>query len=345
MSPVHDYKQLESGMVQKVNAVFATVGRHALAVLIAIWRFLIRRYTVVFVPHSEKKVYNFHVNILAMICFLVVIGGIVGAFFWSGANYQEARVVLAGTDGRLRDVQASLDQLRDEATNLLFEARNFEMALSGVFSMIGPDSGPEAAGSSGGDLGAFFNIRETPEGMLREANDVRRLASYLSDVTEPIKEIGALLGSKDVILSDIPSIWPVFGGVGRVTMQFGHNRHPFSGQFYLHNGIDISTGRVGDAIVATANGQVVSVNYDPTGYGNYIIIRHRHGYYTRYAHLLSTRVRLGQRVQQGDIIGNIGNTGMSTGPHLHFEVIVGSDVVDPLQYMRIRTSYWASARR
>ena len=344
MSPVHDYKQLENGIVQKVNAVFTIVGRHALAVLIAVWRFLIRRYTVVFVPHSEKKVYNFHVNILAMICFLLVIGGIVGAFFWSGASYQEARLALAGTDGRLRNAQASLDQLRDETTNLLLEARNFEMALSGVLATIGPDSGLGAAGSSAGDLGAFFNVRETPEGMLREADDVRRLASYLSDVTEPIKEIGSLLGSKDVILSDIPSIWPVSGGAGRVTMRFGHNRHPFSGQFYLHNGIDISTGRAGDAIVAAANGQVVSVNYDPTGYGNYIIIRHRHGYYTRYAHLLSTRVRLGQRVQQGDIIGNLGNTGMSTGPHLHFEVIVGSDVVDPLEYMRIRTSYWTARR-
>jgi len=324
--------------------VAAVAGRRVLAALGAAGRFLVRRYTVVFVPHSEKRVYNFHVNVLSIVCFMLVIGGVVGAFFWSGANYNEARVVLAGTDGRLRDVQASLDQLRDETGHLLFEARNFEAVLSGVFSAIGADSGPAVQGSSDGDLSAIFNMRETPEGMLREADDLRRLASYLSEVAIPIREIGEVLGSKSAILADIPSIWPVAGGLGRITMQFGHNRHPFTGQFYLHNGIDISTGRSGDAVVAAANGQVVSVNNDPRGYGNYIIIRHRHGYYTRYAHLLSSRVRLGQRVQQGEVIGHIGNTGMSTGPHLHFEVIVGSDVVDPYHYMRIRSSWWAGRR-
>ncbi|MCL2599954.1 MAG: M23 family metallopeptidase [Treponema sp.] len=274
-----------------------------------------------------------------MLCILLVVGGAVGAFFWSGANYNEARVVLAGTDGRLRDVQANLDQLRDETAHLLWEARHFESALSGVLATIGADSGPSAQGSADGDLGSIFNIRETPEGMLREVDDIRRLASYLSSVTEPIREIGAVIGSKNAILSDIPSIWPVAHGLGRVTMHFGHNRHPFSGQFYIHNGIDISTGRSGDAVIAAANGQVVTINNDPAGYGNYIIIRHRHGYYTRYAHLLSTRVRLGQRVQQGDTIGHIGNTGLSTGPHLHFEIIIGSDVVDPYQYMRIRSAW------
>jgi len=339
MPSVHDYKKLENSMVHRAGGAVATVFHGIIGVLRAVGRFLIRRYTVVFVPHSEKKVYNFHVNVLSMLCFLLVVGGIVGAFFWYGASYNETRVVLAGTDGRLRDVQANLDQLRDETASLLWEARHFESALSGVLATIGPDSGPATQGSADGDLSAFFNVRETPEGMLREVDDVRRLTAYLSNVTEPIREIGAVLGSKSAILSDIPSIWPVAGGLGRITMHFGHNRHPFTGQFYIHNGIDISTGRSGDAVLAAANGQVVSINNDPAGYGNYIIIRHRHGYYTRYAHLLSSRVRLGQRVQQGDVIGHIGNTGMSTGPHLHFEVIIGSDVVDPYQYMRIRSAW------
>jgi len=344
MPPVHDYKRLENSLVQRAGNFSAAAGRGALGALKAAGNFLIRRYTVVFVPHSEKRVYNFHVNVLSILCFLLVMGGIVGAFFWYGANYNETRVALAGTDRRLRDAQASLDQLRDEAAHLLRGAAQFEHALSGVLGAIGPDSGPGNQRSGEGDLSAFFNIRETPEGMLREADDLRRLTAYLSDVTEPIREIGAVLGSKNAILSDIPSIWPVAGGLGRVTMHFGHNRHPFTGQFYIHNGIDIATGRSGDAVVAAANGQVVSINNDPTGYGNYIIIRHRHGYYTRYAHLLSSRVRLGQRVQQGDVIGHIGNTGMSTGPHLHFEVIIGSDVVDPYQYIRMRSTWWTARR-
>jgi len=345
MPSVHDYKRLENNVVQKMGSIFGVVGRKVIGGARAAGHFLIRRYTVVFVPHSERRVYNFHVNVLSVLCFFLVVGGMAGAFFWSGANYNEARVALAGTDGRWRAAQASLDQMRDEVPDLLWRFRDFQDALDGVISAIGPDSGPGVQGRGDGDLSAILNIRETPEGVLREADDLNRMAEYLPWATESIREIGALLGSKDRILADIPSIWPVAGGLGRITMQFGHNRHPFTGQFYIHNGIDISTGRSGDAVVAAANGQVVSINNDPAGYGNYIIIRHRHGYYTRYAHLLSSRVRLGQRVQQGEVIGHIGNTGMSTGPHLHFEVIVGSDVVDPYHYMRIRSTWWTAARR
>jgi murein DD-endopeptidase MepM/ murein hydrolase activator NlpD len=72
-------------------------------------------------------------------------------------------------------------------------------------------------------------------------------------------------------------------------------------------------------------------------FGNFVIIRHKHGYYTRYAHLQSSRVKLGQSVQQGEVIGYIGNTGISTGPHLHYEVHIGSDVVDPYRYITLRS--------
>jgi murein DD-endopeptidase MepM/ murein hydrolase activator NlpD len=121
-------------------------------------------------------------------------------------------------------------------------------------------------------------------------------------------------------------------------MYFGQNPDPFTGQNYIHKGIDISTHRQGDPIVATADGQVVAVEYEQGGLGNNVIIRHKHGIYTRYAHMLNFRVRVGDRVQQGDVIGNIGNTGLSTGPHLHYEVHIGSDVVDPYKYLNIRSS-------
>lgn len=340
MPSVHSYKRLEDSVLQKVGGVAGIAGRGALRVLLSTGRFLIRRYTVVFVPHSDKKVYNFHVNILSLLCFALLAGGGAAVFFYQNSAYGDAQSALSSAYGRLRITQASLDQMRDETTHLLWEAQRFETVLSDVLSAIGPASGPASQSSGEGDLSAFFNIRETPEGMLREADDLRRLADYLSQATEPIREMGVVFGNTNALLADIPSVWPVAGGLGRITMHFGANRHPFTGQFYIHNGIDIATGRAGDAIVAAANGQVVSVNNDPRGYGNYVIIRHRHGHYTRYAHLLSTRVRLGQRVQQGEVIGHIGSTGMSTGPHLHFEIIVGSDVIDPYPHIRMRSSWW-----
>jgi murein DD-endopeptidase MepM/ murein hydrolase activator NlpD len=120
-------------------------------------------------------------------------------------------------------------------------------------------------------------------------------------------------------------------------MFFGQNINPFTGQYYIHRGIDISNHRAGDPIVATADGQVVAVEFDMNGFGNNIIIAHRHGFFTRYAHMQRFNVQIGQRVQQGEIIGWVGNTGLSTGPHLHYEVHIGSEVVNPFQYITMRS--------
>jgi len=334
MASVHEYKRLENSIIQKLKDTVIIAGHGVVSVLRSIGSFLTRRYTVVFVPHSEKKVYNFQITVMSVFLFLLVTGGVVGAFFWYSASYNSTRGVLAGKDSHIKEVQGSLDQLRDETTLLLQAAKDFENAFSSAFSGFGSELNTPQ--SSSGDLGAFFNFRETPEGVLPEADDLRRLSMYLASVAGPVRDVGAMLGSQNVLLSEIPSIWPVKGGTGHISMFFGQNENPFSGQQYIHKGIDISTYRSGDPVVATADGQVVTIEY-VSDFGNYILIRHNHGYYTRYAHLLSSRVRVGQRVQQGDVIGYIGNTGLSTGPHLHYEIHIGSDVVDPYRYITIRS--------
>lgn len=339
MASVHEYKRLENSIVQKIKNVSVAVAGKIIDFCRALVRILTRRYTVVFVPHSEKKVYNLHITVLSICCFILVTTGIIGAFFWYGASYSSTRSLLADKDGRLKDVQASLDQLRDEFTRLLREARGLETALSKTLSALGADvKGAAPDSPSLWDLDSFFDIRETPEGLLREVDDVRRLSAYFASAVEPVKEIGRQLDSQIALLTEIPSIWPIKGGIGHISMFFGQNENPFTGQYYIHKGIDLSTYRQGDPIVATADGQVVTIDYDENGFGNYIIIKHKHGYYTRYAHMQGFKVKIGQRVQQGEVIGWIGNTGLSTGPHVHYEVHIGSDVVDPYKYINIRSS-------
>jgi len=337
MSSVHEYKRLENRLVQKVKNAAVFASGLVVDLFRALGRFFTRRYTVVFVPHSEKKVYNLHITVLSICCFLLVVFGILGAFFWYGASYSSTMYAMASKDGRLKDTQASLDQLRDETDLLLREARNFQSALSGVLSALGLGANNNVSQNTTGDLSTFLGINEKNEGLIQEVSDVRRLSAYLSQAVEPIKEIGALLDSQSALLTEIPSIWPVKGGLGNITMFFGQNVNPIHGQYYIHKGIDIATHRSGDSVVATADGQVVTADY-ANDFGNYIIIRHKHGYYTRYAHMQSFRVKVGQRVQQGEVIGHIGNTGISTGPHLHYEVHIGSDVVDPYRYITIRSS-------
>ncbi|GAB1482508.1 M23 family metallopeptidase [Treponema sp.] len=340
MASVHKYKRLENSFVKRAKSGvvnFIRTLRSSIGKALEIGN---RRYTVMLVPHSEKRVYNLHLTIFSMTFIVLVLGTIVGSFFWYSAAFADTTGNLAEKDGKLKNAQASLDQLRDETAHLLKAARGFEAALGTTLSSLRLDRAVQndANKPNRGDLSSFFELKESVDGSLKEVAEVRRLTGYLSSAVEPVKEIGNLLDSQSALLTDIPNLWPVKGGIGHISMYFGQNENPFTGQWYIHKGVDISTYRQGDPVLATADGQVVTVDYDIGGFGNYIIIKHKHGFYTRYAHLQSFRIQKGQKVQQGQVVGYIGNTGLSTGPHLHYEVHIGSDVVDPMKYLNIRSS-------
>ncbi|MCL2721710.1 MAG: M23 family metallopeptidase [Treponema sp.] len=340
MASVHEYKRLENKIVQKVKDGAGIVGGFILDIFRAIGRFLTRRYTVVFVPHSEKRVYNLHVTVLSITCFFLVVFGVIGAFIWYGSSFNNGIYIASNRDGHLRNTQASLDQMRDETALLMRNARSFQNTVSGVLKILGIPQNNSFTQSTSGDLIHIFG--DIPPGYTRDSYELRQLSEYLSQVEKPLKEIGEVLDSQSALLTEIPSIWPVRNSagnaIGNITMYFGQNIHPIHGQWHIHRGIDIATYRAGDNVVATADGVIVTAEY-VYDYGYYIIIRHKHGYYTRYAHLQTlSRVQVGQRVQQGEVISYIGNTGISTGPHLHYEVHIGSDVVDPHRYITIRSS-------
>ena len=337
MEKTHDYKKLEDSLIRRVKNAGKIINRGLFRSLQAAGRFLTRRYTVVFVPYNEKRVYNIRITVLSIFCFFLITIGVFGTFFWISASFSTTQGLLSEQENKIIELQASLDQLRDEAAAVLGAARIFEDAFSGTLGSLGVDFKTQNKQSPGGDFSSIFNIRETPDNLLQEVSDMRRLTALLLSAAVPIKDIGAIVNSQSALLTEIPSIWPVKDGLGQITMFFGQNINPFSGQYYIHKGIDIATFRAGDPVVATADGQVVTIEY-AEDYGNYVIIQHKHGYYTRYAHLLSARPRLGQWVQQGEVVGYIGSTGLSTGPHLHYEIHIGSDVVDPYKYINIRSS-------
>jgi murein DD-endopeptidase MepM/ murein hydrolase activator NlpD len=335
MAQVHYVKRFENLLVLKVKNGASWFAGKIDAFFRAIGRFLARRYTIVLVPHSEKKTHNFHVTVIAMLGSLLAFAGIAGLFFWYSALSGRNRGIFAESDQRYRETQISMEQLRNEVNHLSRSARSFEAVLSATLQAMGMDHQAAGLNSPGWDKTGLFDLQSNDD-ILKDVDNIRQLAMYLSSAVDPVKEIGGILDSQGAILSGIPSIWPIRGGIGHITASFGINPDPFTGAAHMHSGIDISTYRQGDPIVATADGQVSYIGYEASGLGNYIIIRHQHGFYTRYAHLLSSRVETGQQLKQGETIGYIGSTGRSTGPHLHYEVHIGSDVVNPYKYLNIR---------
>lgn len=126
--------------------------------------------------------------------------------------------------------------------------------------------------------------------------------------------------------------WPLDSKFRNVTSKFGYRVHPTTGVYKLHTGVDIaSSGIKGSSIYAAKGGTVMKAGYN-RGYGNYVLINHGDGYATLYGHASSLCVSAGQVVEKGTVLGYVGSTGYSTGPHLHFEIIKDGDYVDPISY-------------
>jgi murein DD-endopeptidase MepM/ murein hydrolase activator NlpD len=118
---------------------------------------------------------------------------------------------------------------------------------------------------------------------------------------------------------------------GRITDRFGMRRDPFTGMRRFHNGVDLA-GPVGTPVIASMSGRVAMLGYNPT-YGKYLILTHPEGFQTLYGHLSAFRVQKGQAVQQGQRIADMGNTGYSTGSHLHFSIFHRGEPIDPFEYL------------
>jgi murein DD-endopeptidase MepM/ murein hydrolase activator NlpD len=126
----------------------------------------------------------------------------------------------------------------------------------------------------------------------------------------------------------VPSIWPVRG---RITEGFGQRLDPFSGEGVFHSGVDISVP-YGTRVESSGDGIVLEAAWD-SGYGNAIMVDHGYGMTTKYGHLSKIFVVVGQEVKRGQVIGAVGMTGRTTGPHLHYEVIVNDTPVNPMKYL------------
>lgn len=141
-------------------------------------------------------------------------------------------------------------------------------------------------------------------------------------------ELTGIVGDKRAQWAATPSIWPTRGWV---SSGFGRRVSPFTGMDTMHGGIDISAP-THTPVISVAAGTVITAGPEKS-LGNAIVVSHGYGYKTTYGHLSKVKVKPGQYIKRGDVIGEVGTTGLSTGPHLHYEIEINGSPVDPLKFI------------
>ncbi|MFN4935626.1 peptidoglycan DD-metalloendopeptidase family protein [Bradyrhizobium sp.] len=241
------------------------------------------------------------------------------------ANVQPNQATkLAGVDNVLTRLTRSLDQVEARQLAMLSSAEEtLESKLRrmrGVITDLGLDMGQLEAAAPKGAMGGPF----VPVKLGAESGPFERQL-YRINITR------AQVEKMNRTLSLVPYRKPVIGEV-EFTSGFGVRSDPFLGRPAMHTGLDFRAA-TGDPVRVTANGKVVNAGWSG-GYGRMVEVDHGNGLSTRYGHLSEINVKIGQQVKIGDIIGEVGSTGRSTGPHLHYETRIDGEAVDPQKFLR-----------
>jgi murein DD-endopeptidase MepM/ murein hydrolase activator NlpD len=184
-------------------------------------------------------------------------------------------------------------------------------------------------GPSPEDIRETLLLQRNEEELMKQMRqDVERLDGEATAEANSLRELESLLQNKRSQLTHTPSIWPTRGWF---TSGFGYRISPFTGLRQMHEGIDISN-RIGTPIISPADGLVTNIGRE-WGFGKILVMSHGFGFTTRYGHLNRIEVKIGQKVKRGQKIAEIGNTGRSTGPHLHYEVKLNGVPVNPMKYV------------
>lgn len=186
-----------------------------------------------------------------------------------------------------------------------------------------------------GGVNRYKNLekfKDDSEIVIETSKKLDRLAKQLYIQSKSFDEVIGLAKQKEDMLASIPAVQPISNkDLRRMSSGFGKRIHPIYKTIRFHWGNDF-TAPVGTEIYVTGKGKVVHVEKDRSGYGYHVIVDHGYGYQTLYGHMSEILVKKGQKVKRGEILGLVGNTGLSSAPHLHYEVIKNGNKVDPVNF-------------
>ena len=225
-------------------------------------------------------------------------------------------------NNKIKNIDNQLGEMQDRDDNIyrmIFEAEPIPTAV-------------RKAGYGGSNRYLTMDGYDNSAIVKETAQKVDVLESQLSVQSKSFDEVYEMVANKAQMLRCIPAIMPVKDvDIYRISSHFGYRTDPFYKVQKLHGGIDFS-GPMGTKIYCTGDGVVEQVTLGSNGYGNYILVNHGYGYKTRYAHLQKALVKKGQKVTRGENIALMGNTGKSTAPHLHYEVIKNDKAINPVDF-------------
>ena len=243
--------------------------------------------------------------------------------------------IRAEYDASIAKITADLSDVYDLEAQVRSTA-----GLSPSSSRRGASSAPAGPGKGGGPSSLGEIAYEQGNIVIRPPHVIYGLSHPSADMIiqeinvrkDSLNQLASDLKARQEMIARLPSIWPVTGGRSEISSPFGWRKDPFGLHVRHHDGTDISAS-IGATVVASAKGVVIYAGYDGD-MGNIVRIDHGNGIQSWYAHLSRIDATVGQLVERRNIIGRVGSTGRSTGPHLHYEIHVNGIPVDSAKYLR-----------
>lgn len=296
-------------------------------------------YTFIFLPGPNKRVRTFSISKPAVKTSFFALIGVVVLSFYLVYEYNDVKDKVWELQSVREELMEQKTQVQNFALSILdykrqmFLLRDLDTKLRRAVSLGPRDKAQQVLGIGGPDELGLQNLSAMGEKKQEEAlksmhEELNLLKGAALKQEASLQALIEYFEDKRSMYAATPRIWPVKGWV---TSHFGNRISPFSGIPQFHEGIDIAA-QTGTPVVATADGVVIKAGF-ATGYGNMVEISHGYGIRTLYAHNSRLNVKVGQRVKRGDVIAYVGDSGSSTGPHLHYEVRINNVPVNPLRYL------------
>ena len=298
----------------------------------------LKKLTIVFLPDGVRTVKQYKIPKVFVRFFFLFSLSALAFITWTFNDYYKIKKQLPDRIQLLQENEqqelqlAALAEKIDQINSKMIELKEFDNRLKVMVNLEPGEDNAQFLGIGGSDptlMESNYSIEKAHQKLVRLMHQsLDNLDAEISVQTQEKAELYEYLENQKSMFACTPSIWPAKGWV---SSEFGYRISPFTNEKEFHNGLDISA-RTGTPIIAPADGVVSSIG-KTYGFGNILTINHGYGFKTRYGHLSKALVTKGQSVKRGDTIALIGNTGRSTGPHLHYEVHVKDVPVNPELYI------------